>query len=205
MAEDLSNADHLGNGAEKGFVAPPALVDLDHDNIKDIIVNAVDGRMLALNGKNHQVIWAGKIPETEAYSTPAIGDVTGDGVPDVFASFAVGVWPNMGATRPFLVDGKKGKIAFIDSIGFYQMSSPVMADFNNDNHLDVLINLNFFGPNDKNEKIIYNTLLVYDIYQQEKYPLGQQYVGSNVGSTPWVGDLDQDGFFGYCILPYDYS
>lgn len=202
MSEDLSNSIHIASGEDKGFVAPPALADVNEDQIKDIIVNAADGRMLALNGKDNTVIWAGRIPNTEAYSSPALGDITGDGVPDVFANFAIGVWPNMEATRPFLVDGKKGEILFIDSIGFYQMSSPLIADFNNDGHNDVMMNLNFFAPNEKNEKIIYNTLLVYDFHQRGKYTIGQRHIGSNVGATPWVGDLDDDGLLDvvYCHM-----
>ena len=108
----------------------------------------------------------------------------------------------MEATRPLLVDGKQGQILFIDSIGFYQMSSPVIADFNNDGYNDAMVNLNFFAPNENNEKTIYNTLMVYDFFQKGKYTIGEQHVGSNVGSTPWVGDLDGDGLLDivYCHM-----
>lgn len=202
LKEDLSNSMHIASGENKGFIAPPALADLNQDNIKDIIVNTVDGRLLALNGVDNSVIWAGQIPNTEVYSAPAIGDINQDNIPDVFVNFAIGVWPNMKATRPLLVDGKEGKIIYMDSIGFYQMSSPLIADFNNDGFNDGLVNLNFFGPNEKNEKIIFNTLIVYDFLKRTKYSIATPQVGSNVGSTPWVGDLDDDGLIDvvYCHM-----
>ncbi len=202
LDEDLSSAKVLAAGGAKGFIAPPVLADLTDDGIYDIICNSVDGRMMAFNGENNEVIWGGQIPRTEVYSSLAVGDITRDSVPDFFGNYAIGIWPDLEGTRPLLVDGKRGKLLYIDSIGFYQMSSGVVADFNTDGHIDALISANFFKPNALGEKTIHNSLLVYDFQNQGKYAISSPEVGSNVASTPWIGDMDGDGFFDivYCLM-----
>jgi len=202
MKGDISNSILLATGEHKGFIGPPVIADINGDHVKDIIVNSVDGRLMAFDGVDHQIIWGGKIPDTESYSSLAVGDVNGDEIPDFFTVFAIGIWPKLEAIRPVLVDGSTGKVIFSDSIGFYQMSSAVLADFNIDNHVDALINVNFFLPNEKGEKTIHNTMLVYDFYNHTKFAIAEPMVGSNVASTPWVGDLDDDGFLDiiYCNM-----
>ncbi len=202
MTGDISKSQLIATGDTKGFIGPPVIADVNKDGIKDIIVNSVDGRIMAFNGPDNQLIWGGKIPGTESYSSLAIADVNGDETPDFFAVFAIGIWPNLESIRPLLVDGSKGKVIFADSIGFYQMSSAVMGDFNADGFTDALINVNFFLPNEKGEKTIHNTMLVYDFHHQTKFAIAQPMVGSNVASTPWVGDLDNDGFLDiiYCNM-----
>lgn len=133
---------------------------------------------------------------------PVIADVNGDDIPDFFTVFAIGTWPMLESIRPLLVDGSKGQIVFMDSIGFYQMSSPVLADFNKDGNIDGLLNVNFFKPNENGDKTIHNTMLVYDFSNRTKFAITEPLVGSNVASTPWVGDLDDDGYLDiiYCNM-----
>ena len=190
---DISGAIVLADGEQKGFIAPPVVAEITGDNVLDFVTNSVDGRMLAFDGKTNLPIWGGKIPNTEVYSSLAVADLNGDAVPDFFGNYAVGIWPDLEATRPLLVDGKVGKLLHLDSIGFYQMSSAVIADFNGDQNLDGLISTNFFKPNEKGEKTIHNSLLVYDFKNRGKFAISSPMVGSNVSSTPWVGDIDQDG------------
>jgi len=199
---DLTGAKLLAKGENKGFIAPPVLADINKDEIKDIIVNSVDGRMLAFDGKNDTLLWGGQIPDTEAYSSLAVGDVTGDRVPDFLGVYAIGVWPDLKGNRPLVVDGSSGELLLIDSLGFYQISSPIIGDFNADGNNDALLSVNFFLPNEEQNKTIHNTLLVYDFARQGKYAITEPEVGSNVSSTPWVGDLDQDGLMDilYCQM-----
>jgi len=202
LKEDLNGSIILAESEAKGFIAPPTLVDLNQDQIKDIVVNAVDGRIMAFDGEDNTLMWDANIPSTEVYSSPGVGDFTGDGIPDVFTVFAVGVWPFLISTRPLLIDGATGNIALADSIGYYQTSSPIIVDCNADGYLDALISVNYLDTEDSGESIIHNTLLVYDYHNGEKYVLAKPRVGSNVASTPWVGDLDRNGYMDiiYCNM-----
>ena len=190
---DLSGANLIASGDSKGFIAPPVVVEINSDGVKDIVVNTVDGRMIAFDGVSLEPLWGGQIPNTEVYSSLGLGDFTGDGVVDFFGVYAIGVWPDLKSTRPLLIDGAKGELISIDSIGFYQTSSPIVADVNGDGHLDALLNVNFFLPDPSGNQIIHNTLLVYDFHRQGRYAIVPPVVGSNVSSTPWIGDLDGNG------------
>lgn len=193
LKEDLSGARMIASGPDKGFIAPPVIAEISGDDVKDIIVNSVDGRMMAFDGKTLETLWGGQIPNTEVYSSLGVGDVTLDGVPDFFGMFAIGVWPNLESTRPLLIDGAQGQLLLIDSLGFYQISSPIVADFNADGHPDGLLSVNFLLPDEEGNSIIHNTLIVYDFYRKGRYALVPPVVGSNVSSTPWIGDMDHDG------------
>ncbi len=48
MAQDIQASIPLATGPDKGFIAPPVLVDLTGDDVLDIVANSVDGRLLAL-------------------------------------------------------------------------------------------------------------------------------------------------------------
>lgn len=183
----------LATGPAKGFIAPPALADLDKDGVRDIICNSVDGRVMAFDGRDNSPLWGGNIPGCEGYASLAIADINSDSYPDVFTDFAQGVWPDLKAVRPLLISGKDGQVIFVDSIGFYQMSSPVIADLNGDTHPEGILSVNFFLPNAAGEKTIHNSLLAYDFKNRGKFALAPPQVGSNVGSTPWVGDMDNNG------------
>lgn len=148
MQGDLSKAVLLASSPNKGFVAPPVLADITEDGVLDIIVNAVDGRMIAINGANYSTIWTVHIPDTEAYTSVAAGYFTDDGVPDFFASYAVGVWPNLESSKQFMVDGKTGQIAFEDSIGFRQTSAAVVTDVNGDNFDEAILSVNYYTENE---------------------------------------------------------
>ena len=51
MKGDISGAVQLATSKDKGFIAPPVRVDITRDGVPDIVACAVDGRMLAFNGK----------------------------------------------------------------------------------------------------------------------------------------------------------
>ncbi len=200
LREDLSASISLATSDTKGFIAPPVLADITGDSIKDIITNAVDGRMIAINGKTNEKLWSITLPGTEAYSSLAVGHFNTDDTPDFFASFATGVWPELSWSKQVLVDGKNGEILFRDSVGYYQTSSPVVADFNGDGRDDVLLNVNYQVVN-----LIwtyhYNFLMIFDFFNHTTYQVGEPVQGMNTSSTPWIGDLDDDQLMDviYCV------
>jgi hypothetical protein len=101
-----------------------------------------------------------------------------------------------------MFDGKTGKIEFLDSLGILQTSSPVIADFNNDGFDDGLICVNFAVMEKEIFKTYYAMLTIYDFHKESTYQLTTETTGINLSSTPWLGDLDNDGKLDivYCYL-----
>jgi hypothetical protein len=190
---DLSESVRLASGPEKGFIAPPALADITGDGVRDVIANAVDGRMIAVDGASFKLLWSVRVPGTEAYSSPAVGNFTGDAVPDFFGSFSVGVWPQLQWSRQLMVDGRNGTVLYSDSVGYRQSSSPVVADLNNDGFDDAILSVNFYQENKFTQKSFHNMLLVFDFHNRTTLDFGITDDGVNYASTPWAGDLDGDG------------
>lgn len=193
MRGDLSNSIELESSAEKGFIGPPVWADITGDGFPDIIANAVDGRLLAYDGITHQNIWHVRMPDTEAYSSIAPGFFTEDSTPDFLVSYAQGKWPDLDWTKQFMVNGATGKIEYVDSLDFYQTSTPVVADFNQDGFDDALLVVNYQVVGELYQKWFNNMLVYIDFRAKNVIDLGVRHDGHNLSSTPWIGDMDSDG------------
>lgn len=192
MKGDLSKAKVLDTSKDKGYIGPAVRVDITSDGILDIIVNAVNGRIIAFDGESHERVWEVVRPNSEIYSSIAIGYFTPDSIPDFFISYAQGVWPKLDWSAQVMVDGKKGTIEYIDSLGFYQMITPVVLDWNNDGQDEIMMSLNFQEIKNGFQKFFYNMLVVIDFKADQVLQIGERYDGQNLSSTPWIGDLDGD-------------
>jgi hypothetical protein len=190
---DFSKAIILDSTADRGYIGPAARADITHDGISDILVNAVNGRMIAFDGKSLQKLWEIKRPGTETYSSIAVGYFNDDDTPDLFASYAQGSWPKLDWSTQFMADGKNGKIGFVDSLGFYQNSSGIVVDWDGDGKDEVLLSVNFQEIKNGYQKFFYNMLAMIDFKSNEVLQIGDTYEGNNISSTPWAGDLDHDG------------
>jgi outer membrane protein assembly factor BamB len=189
---DISNAQILVTGTHKGFISSPVYADINRDGTPDIIINKVEGEMLVLDGKTDSIIWKLSFPGTEAYTNPAIGFFTNDSVPDIFCNYAIGVFPDLRRSIRFMADGRTGKIVYIDTIKAFQYASAVVADMNNDGHDDILINQSEGKRLQFSDKY-YSYLTVLDFYNNNKYAIGDTVKATNLASTPWIGDMDNDG------------
>jgi len=201
MKGDLSKSILLDTSPGKGYIGPPVLADITKDGVVDIIANAVEGKLLAFDGKTYKPIWSVKVPETEAYSSVAPGYFTGnDDIPDFFATYAVGQWPDLGWSRQLMVDGATGKIAYEDSLGSYQTSTPVVIDLDEDGIDEALLNVNIQAYDQLNNATFQNIMLVVNFKGNEVLQVWGSQPGSNIASTPWIGDLDNDGLLDivYC-------
>ena len=204
MQGDISTATVLAYSEKKGFVASPVLADITNDGIKDIIINAVDGKMMAINGANDSLLWQVYFPGTEAYTVPAVGYFNKDSIPDFFANFAIGTFPNLNYSIRFLVDGKNGKIAYQDTIPSFQYASPVAADLNGDGIDEAIMNQSFLKRK-QFENNYYSHLLAFDFINKKIYPLGDTLKATNLASTPWIGDLDGDNKFDIIYSAVNYQ
>ena len=193
LTNNLSKSTLLDSSLTKGFISPPAWVDLNFDNQKDIVVASVDGRLMAYDGQTNKKIWQSTLEGTEAYSSMAIGLFNKDSVPDFFVSFAQGVWPELEWTKQAMINGKNGQIEYRDSLGYYQTSSPVAADLTGDGIDEVVLNVDYQTIDSFGRKTFYSTLYAIDFVGKETVPIIEGLPGHNVSSTPWIGDMDNDG------------
>lgn len=189
LREDISNARVIAASEDKGFIAPPVMVDVTGDQKADLIVNAVDGRMIAIDGTDYGQIWQVSIPGTEAYCSLAVGHFDEDGVPDFFTNFGIGVFPDLMQSYQLAVSGADGRIIKTDSLGSFHYGSPVAYDIDGDGLDEV-----FYHINESSRQINKNVLKVFDISKDTVYDFNRKWRGSNIASTPLLDDLDGDGY-----------
>jgi hypothetical protein len=191
---DLSTAKQLATSPNKGFIAPPAWVDLNEDDVEDVVANAVDGRVMTFDGKTFENLWTTQIADTEAYSSMGIGYFNKDTTPDFFVSFAQGVWPELSWTKQAMLNGKTGKVEYLDSLGYYQTSSPIVADLTGDGIDEAILSVDYQILDSLSRKTFYTTLYAIEFTNKESMALVEGLAGHNVSSTPLLTDLDNDGF-----------
>lgn len=200
LREDLSGAKLLDTSEEKGYIGPPVWIDINGDGNADIVANAVEGKLLAFDGITFEPLWSVKVPNTEAYSSIAPGYFNGDSIPDFFVSYAIGRWPKLDWSKQFMVNGATGKIEYLDSLGYYQTSTPVVIDLNNDGWEEAILSVNSHVYDEADNRTLNNLLVVVNFRSNEVTQLWESSEGSNISSTPWIGDMDQDGMLDivYC-------
>jgi hypothetical protein len=194
LKEDLSRSKLLQSSSTNGYIGPAVWIDINNDSVKDIVANAVEGKISAFDGKTYQPFWSVKIPNTEAYSSVAPGNFTDDNVPDFFVSYAVGVWPNLEWSKQILVNGANGKIEYVDSLGFYQTSTPVVIDIDGDGRDEAILSVNIQVYDERDNLSLNNIIVSLNFKTGEMDQLAGPFAGSNISTTPWIGDLDQDNF-----------
>lgn len=197
---DISEAMLLDSSPKNGYVAPAVWIDINGDNTLDIVANAVEGKLVAFDGRTYKPLWSVKVPDTEAYSSIAPGYFTADTIPDFFVSYAVGVWPKLEWSRQIMVNGANGNTEFVDSLGFYQTSTPVVIDLDGDGRDEALLSVNIHIYDEFNRQTLNNMLAIVDFKLNEVNQISEAQKGGNISTTPWIGDLDNDGLLDivYC-------
>ena len=212
LDEDLTQAMVLAEGNGKGFIAPPVLVDMNGDQVKDIVANSVNGKVFCIDGDTDGVLWEANLgDEFEGYTSPSPGNFNNDNIPDFFVSYGHGVWPGIDFAYQVMLDGKDGSVISADTAGTFQYASPVTFDFSQDGKDDALVITN----SKENQKtgmatleIYVNEMLVFDPHNGTQFRFHEKKAGSNLGSTPLLTDLDDDGYldiiYSYMNDPINY-
>jgi hypothetical protein len=153
----------------RGAYASPVLVDLDKDGKLDILQAAFDGNLYAWKADGTNVAgWPVRLHDPRAekrdrvMSTPAVGDLNGDGIPDVVSGSNEEVGGGGNAGPVFAVDGRGmnapggpylpnwpiARTAFrlFPVVGTGIAAAPALADFDGDGKPEVVIQGNGAPP-----------------------------------------------------------
>ncbi|HKG69948.1 MAG TPA: PQQ-binding-like beta-propeller repeat protein [Segetibacter sp.] len=206
LSKKLSSAKVIASEKGHGFIAPAILADISADGYLDIIAITHASKAVAINGKGYDLLWSNTFPGTECSNSFAVGYFTDDDVPDFFTFISKGQWPNSTGTIQIMLNGKDGSLAYTDSIGCTGFSSPVVYDLNNDGRDEAIISVNNFdcslGFASKTPEIIENKLIAIDFANKLVKTIDQAQGFKNIFSTPWIGDLDNDGYLDIIYCQY---
>ena len=209
LNNDLSKSKVIASEKSHGFISPPVFVDVTDDNIFDIIAISHAGNMSAIDGTSLKNIWQFKMPNTESSNGLAIGKFTkDDDIPDIFTFVSEGQWPWNTKFFQIMLNGRTGKLEYIDSIGCPAISSPVVYDLNNDEIDEVVISLNLFdckGFTDGAPKSMLSKLIAINFKDKEIIPIDQNDNFKNIFTTPLLADMDSDGFLDITHVNYPHS
>lgn len=198
MEKKLSNAVVLAQENGHGFIAPPTVADITNDGYPDVIAISHGSTVFAIDGRSRKIAWKRAIPETESSNSFAAGYFNDDDVPDLFTFVSRGQWPNSTGSLQIMLDGKTGNIEFIDSIGCTGFSSPVVYDLDGDGVDEAIISVNDFdcslGFTGQSPREMENRLSAINFKKRTIQTIDQQKGFKNIFTTPWIGDLDDDGY-----------
>lgn len=209
-SKKLSEAKVISSDTGHGFIAPATMADINDDNYLDIIAITHGSKAVAIDGKDYSILWSRTFPGTECSNSFAVGYFTDDNVPDFFTFISKGQWPNSTGSVQVMLNGKNGNTEYMDSIGCTGFSTPVVYDLNNDGRDEALISINDFdcslGYASKSPASVTNKLVSIDFAKKSVFMIDEAKGFKNVFSTPWIGDLDNDGYLDiiYCQY-YHYS
>jgi hypothetical protein len=202
----LSMAKLIASEKGHGFIAPVTLADLSNDGYLDIIAISHGSTAIAIDGKDSHILWTRSFPKTECSNSFAAGYFTDDDTPDLFTFISKGEWPNSTGSIQIMLNGKNGNVEYLDSIGCTGFSSPVVYDLDNDGRDEAIISVNdfdcSFGYASRSPSIIENKLLAINFFKKSVQTLDQAKGFKNIFSTPWIGDLDNDGYLDIIYCQY---
>lgn len=205
---DLSKASLIGTEKGHGFIAPPVVVDLTGDRIPDIVAISHAGRILAVDGQSQRIIWEATFTDMESSNAPAVGFFNGDEVPDLVAVLSRGKWPHYTRAMKVVLDGRDGTLIYQDTSGCFEIASPVVYDLNKDGYEEIIFSSNqydchqAFSEDLPAPKTITNHLLAIDIRTSSTRIIDASEGFKNIYSTPWIGDLDKDGYLDFVYCQY---
>ena len=206
LNKTLSRARPIASEKGHGYIAPSVAVDINGDGFKDIVSISHGSTITAVDGKTLKEIWQLNIPDTESSNALAIGQFTGDATPDFFTFVSRGVWPDSKGSIQILIDGKTGEKVYSNALGCTGFSSPAIYDLNDDGIDEAIISINEYdceqGFVSEAKLDISTRLIAMDFKNNQVQTIDQQTKFKNIFSTPWLGDLDGDGYLDIVYANY---
>ncbi|KAM7290009.1 hypothetical protein ISCGN_030137 [Ixodes scapularis] len=106
----MSRARAVYTDPDKGVMTPPALVDVTGDGVADVVSAMFNSTVVALDGVTFRRLWSHSFPQSESYSTPAVGYFDGDDTPDVMVTYQTGPgFPVYFYSQTTVLDGRTGR------------------------------------------------------------------------------------------------
>ncbi len=203
---ELSTAKILRSETDHGFISPPAVLDLNADGNLDIVSISHNSHITAINGLDHTTLWESSFPQMESSNGLSIGQFTTDAIPDVFTIVNKGIWPSYTSSLQIMIDGKSGELLFQDSIGCFNLTTAVVTDLNRDGIDEVVMSYNDydceleFEEGFDSPELMTNTIIAIDFTTGSIIPIDQSGGFRSIFASPWLGDLDGDGYIDlvYC-------
>ena len=192
MTNDISGSVQLASDPNLGFIAPPSVADMNDDGFLDIVAQGYNGTLYCFNGVNNSQIWQVSNGGTESSAAPVIGNFIGDKTPDIFAVLYKGAAPTFTDFYQILIDGQTGNIVWKDSISELHFASANAVDLDLNGRDEAIISVNYhMGTHFEHQlkTIDFQNNIIADLYIPEG--------GVNLGSTPLIEDIDNDGLLDF--------
>ncbi|MCG2794775.1 MAG: VCBS repeat-containing protein [Actinomycetia bacterium] len=110
----------------------PAVGDIDGDGTKEIVIacnpmNGIGNDHIMAIKPDGTVMWSNQAFGGPNLGSPALGDVDGDGYPDIVmgSGWAIGAWD------------RSGRVIWDQPLDNFLIASPAVGDFDNDGHVEV--------------------------------------------------------------------
>jgi hypothetical protein len=188
LTNTLANSVQLATHATRGFIAPASVHKAATGNSHDVIIQGFGGTVYKVNGTTLGTTWSTSIPGAESSAEAVIGNFTGDLTPDVFIVLFKGTLTSYTDYYQVMLDGTDGSIQFMDSLGALHFASANAVDLNNDGRDEAIISLNYFESGSFHHK-----LQSLDFQNNSLSQIATNMAGANIGSTPLITDIDNDG------------
>jgi hypothetical protein len=209
--QNLASAQKIASEQGHGFIAPPVLADFNKDGFLDIVAISHASTISAIDGKSHQQLWQQSFPGTESSTSFAVGNFTQKDHLEVLAILDTGTWPQYTNAHQVVLDGATGSINYHDTLGCFVVSSAVSYDLDRDGLDEAILNINdyqcdFEIRDDRLDPpgITYK-LISLDFLSKQHQVIDETRGFRNIFSSPWAGDLDDDGYLDIVYNQYNHS
>jgi outer membrane protein assembly factor BamB len=186
-AEDLDWSATSGNVS--GFLASPALADLDGDGLPDVVIGSEDAFAAAYRGTDGRELWRWTIPGHEIMASPSVGWADRSGIPSVAVAasrgdFLEGYQAGVTTVR----NGRTGEQLWERRVeDWYVVGTPLWVDLTGNGLDDLILSEIVFD-----DELGARGRLLF-LHGATGAPLATLDLRAAGWATPTVADLDGDG------------